>query len=202
MPWKTTCQKEQRWKCIQAALRRKTPLSELCEEWGISRKTAYKWMGRFQARGRWGLGDQSHTALQIGRRPSQGWLARIRRWRARHPHWGARKLHWALQLRFGSHQLPSIAAIGRWLKEWGLTRKRRRPAHKGPRVERPKLTEAHAPNEVWTVDFKGWFRTGDGSRVEPLTVRDLASRYVLAIDLLRQQNVGGSRTAGKDTFLN
>jgi transposase InsO family protein len=48
-------------------------------------------------------------------------------------------------------------------------------------IDRPKLTLARQPNEVWTVDFKGWFRTGDGTRVEPLTVRDLASRYILAV---------------------
>ena len=85
MPWKTTCQKVQRREFIQAALRRKTPLSELCEAWGISRKTAYKWLGRFQERGQWGLTDQSHAARRISRRPSACWLARIRRWRARHP---------------------------------------------------------------------------------------------------------------------
>lgn len=200
MPWKTTCQKVQRREFIQVALRRKTPLSELCEAWGISRKTAYKWLGRFHERGQWGLTDRSHAAQRISRRPSACWLARIRRWRARHPHWGARKLRWALHQRFGRHQLPSSAAIGRWLKVWGLTRKRRRPAHKGPRRERPKLTVASAPNEVWTLDFKGWFRTGDGTRVEPLTIRDLASRYALVIDLLSQQNVRESREACKDLF--
>jgi transposase InsO family protein len=109
-------------------------------------------------------------------------------------------LQWALKRRFGAQGLPSEPAIGRWLKEWGLTRKRRRPAHKGPVVERPKLTIAKRPNEVWTVDFKGWFRTGDGTRVEPLTVRDLASRYILAIDLLGQQNIPESRIAFERIF--
>src|SRR5437879_149736 len=59
---------------------------------------------------------------------------------------------------------------------------------------------AKSPNEVWTVDFKGWFRTGDGTRIEPLTVRDLASRYVLAIELMPQQNVQDSRKVFERIF--
>ncbi len=84
---------------------------------------------------------------------------------------------------------PSESAISRWLKKWKLTRKRHRLAHKGPVISRPPLTVARQANDVWTVDFKGWFRTGDGTRVEPLTVRDLASRYILAVDLLERQNI-------------
>jgi putative transposase len=90
--------------------------------------------------------------------------------------------------------------MSRWLKEWGLTRPRRRSIPKGPVVDRPKLTQARKPNEVWTVDFKGWFHTGDGTRVEPLTVRDLASRYALAIDLLAQQNVQDARACFERIF--
>jgi putative transposase len=201
MPWKICCQKEQRWKFLQEVLSKKMPLSELCRRWDISRKTAYKWMARFSERGRLGLADGLHVAQRISNRPGSLWLARIRRWRARHPHWGAPKLHWALQRRFGDSGLPSESAISRWLKAWGLTRRRRRrPAHKGPVVERPVLSEAKRPNEVWTVDFKGWFRTGDGTRVEPLTVRDLASRYILAIELMGQQNVRDCRIAFERIF--
>ncbi len=187
MPWKTTSQKEQRWRFIQEYLRRKTALSVLSGRWGISRKTAYKWIGRFKERGRLGLADGLHVAHRVFNRPSARWLSRIRRWRSRHPHWGAPKLHWALKRRFGPRGLPSESAISRWLKKWKLTRKRHRLAHKGPVISRPPLTVARQANDVWTVDFKGWFLTGDGTRVEPLTVRDLASRYILAVDLLERQ---------------
>lgn len=189
MPWKTTCQKEQRWRFIQEYLRHKTTVNALSRRWGISRKTAYKWIGRFHERGRFGLANGLHVAHRVFNRPSARWLSRIRRWRSRHPHWGAPKLHWALKRRFGRRGLPSESGISRWLKKWKLTRKRRRLAHKGPVISRPPLTEARRANEVWTADFKGWFRTGDGTRVEPLTVRDLASRYILAIDLLGRQNI-------------
>jgi transposase InsO family protein len=145
------------------------------------------------------LGDRQRIARRVHNRPTRLWLWRIRRWRARHSSWGAPKLRWALRQRFGGRSLPSEAAISRWLKVWGLAR-RRRPAHKGPIVERPKLTRARRPNEVWTVDFKGWFRTNDGGRVEPLTIRDLASRYILGIILLPQQNVQDARRAFEKVF--
>src|ERR1700728_1433285 len=157
MPWKTTCQKEQRWRFVQDSLCHKTPLRALCQRWGISRKTAYKWLGRFEVRGRAGLSDRLRAARRLHNRPRQLWLKRLQRWRHRHPTWGAPKLRWALTRRFGLKGLPSESAMSRWLKQWGLTRPRRRSTPKGPVVERPKLTEARKPNEVWTVDFKGWF---------------------------------------------
>jgi len=200
MPWKINCYKEQRWGFIQEFLRNKTGLAEQCRRWAISRKTAYKWIERFKERGRFGLADRGRAAHRIHNRPSECWLRRIRRWRAKHPSWGAPKLRWALQRRFGSGDLPSESAISRWLKHWGLTRRRRRGVHKGPVIDRPKLTLAQKPNDVWTVDFKGWFRTGDGVRVEPLTIRDLASRYILGIILFRQQNVQVCRGAFEKIF--
>jgi putative transposase len=200
MPWKTTCPKEQRWKFIQEFLCHKTPLNVLCRRWGITRKTAYKWLGRFKERGRAGLADQRRAARRLHNRPRALWLKRLQRWRRRHPTWGAPKLRWALQRRFADQGLPSESSISRWLKRWGLTRPRRRMTVKGPVVDRPKLTEAKKPNQVWTADFKGWFHTGDRTRVEPLTVRDLASRYALAIDLLGQQNVPAARASFERLF--
>jgi transposase InsO family protein len=123
-------------------------------------------------------------------------LARIRRWRARHPQWGAPKLRWALRRRFGARGLPSEAAISRWLQHWGLSRPSRpRRALRARIIRRPPLTRARRANEVWTVDFKGWFRTGNGRRVDPLTVRDLASRYVLAVVLLTRPTLEQCRRA-------
>lgn len=189
MPWKNTSLREQRWKFVQMAMRTVRGLAELCRRSGVSRKTAYKWIERFKERGRFGLDDRKRVAHRVEGRPSEVWLERIRRYKCRHPSWGAPKIRWALERRFGRKELPSEAAIGRWLREWGLTRRRRRRILKGPSITRPGLSEAKKANDVWTVDFKGWFKTGDGSRVEPLTVRDLASRYVLDICLMRQQNV-------------
>jgi transposase InsO family protein len=90
--------------------------------------------------------------------------------------------------RFGRSGAPSVATITRWLKRWGLSRGRVR-RRRGPTVKRPPLRRAKQCHDVWTVDFKGWFYTADGTRVEPLTVRDLRSRFGLRIALLRTQSM-------------
>ena len=200
MPWKNNSDKEQRWEFVQLAMQSKTGLAELCRRFGISRKTAYKWIARFKEDGRRGLRDQKRSAHRIHNRPKKKWFDRIRRCKAQHPSWGAPKIHWLLKSRFGRKGLPAQAAISRWLQQWGLTRRRRVRVRKGAAILRPALQEARHPNDVWTVDFKGSFRTGDGVRVEPLTVRDLASRFILAFWLLACQNVKVARLVFEAVF--
>ena len=200
MPWKNNSQQEQRWGFDQLAMRVKTGLAELCRRSGISRKTAYKWIARFKENGRRGLRDQGRSARRLYNQPKKKWLNRIRRGKGQHPSWGAPKIHWELKRRFGPIGLPSVAAIGRWLRTWGLTRRRRVRVLKGVAILRPALRQARHPHDVWTVDFKGHFRTGDGARVEPLTVRDLASRFILAFCCLRCQNVKVARAAFEAIF--
>ena len=200
MPWKKNSEPEQRWGLIQLVLRAQLGLAELCRGSGISRKTAYKWLARFKEQGRQGLRNQTRCAHDLHNRPTERWLQRLRRRRRRNPTWGAPKIHWALRRRFGRRGLPAAGAIGRWLKSWGLTRRRRARALKGPSLLRPTLTQARQSHEVWTVDFKGWFRTGDGTKVAPLTVRDLATRYILLFCLLPRQRVGAARLAFERGF--
>ena len=201
MPWKTERVRDQRWRFLKIWRAGKMRVTELCRQFGISRKTAYKWIARFEQEGRRGLHDRRRCARRVRNRPSLRWLQRVRRARARHPTWGARKLRTVLRQRYGAKDLPSVAAIGRWLRRWHLTQKRRRRvARRGPMVERPHLTVALRPNEVWSVDFKGWFRTADGIRVDPLTIRDMASRYLMGIDLVRNQTVETAHLAFVQTF--
>jgi putative transposase len=200
MPWKNQCEAEQRWRFLRDWLSRKKTVAELSRHHAISRKTAYKWIARFEAEGRRGLANRRRRARRVRNRPAKRWLRRIRRWRIRHPRWGPRKLHWALRRRFGIRGVPSPAAIGRWLKAWQLSRKRPRARHRGPIVERPNLTVAQRPNDVWSVDFKGWFRTADGTKILPLTVRDMATRYILATQLLPGENIPETRVAFRRLF--
>jgi putative transposase len=88
---------------------------------------------------------------------------------------------------YKGQRIPTARTVGRWLKRMKLSRRGRRRSRRGPRVSLGKLTGARRSNQVWTVDFKGWFCTQDGQRVEPLTVRDLHSRYLLGIRLLDAQ---------------
>jgi len=200
MPWKPNSDQKQRWGFVQLALRARTCLAELCRRSGISRKTAYKWIARFKERGRRGLKDQKRSACRLHNRPNPKWLNRIRRCKRKRPSWGAPKIHWVLRRRFGGRGLPSEAAISRWLKRWKLTHRGRPRVQRGPSVVRPRLTAAKHANEVWTLDFKGWFRSAEGLRVEPLTIRDLASRYILSICLLPRQSVEAVRCSCERLF--
>lgn len=200
MPWKISSWENQRWEFVREWLRHRSGLAAQCRRWEVSRKTAYKWIRRFEQGGRNALSDGSHVAARVHNRPSGLWLGRIRRWRALHPTWGAPKLRWLLRRRFGCKSLPSEAAISRWLKRWGLSKKPRRRGPKGPILARPKLTVARRPNEVWTVDFKGWYRTGDGTRVDPLTVRDQASCRILGFELMVRPNLAKTRRGFENIF--
>ena len=200
MPWKINTWENQRGGFVREWLRHKIGLAEQCRRWEVSRKTAYKWIRRFKQGGRGALSDRSRAADRVHNRPTGLWLGRIRRWRSLNPTWGAPKLRWLLQRRFGRKNLPSEAAISRWLKRWGLSKKRRRIGPKGPVLPRPKLTVARRPNEVWTVDFKGWYRTGDGTRVDPWTVRDQASCRILAFELMLQPNLAKTRRVFEKLF--
>ena len=163
-------------------------IQELCRQFGVSRQTAYKWQRRYRRKRLWGLKDRSRRPRRLAQQTSAQWLRRLRRMRHAHATWGARKLRHELVARFGRAGAPALATISRWLKRWGLSRGRRR-RRRGPALLRQPLRQPRRPHEVWTVDFKGNYRTGDGTRVEPLTVRDLCSRYGLEIALLRTQSV-------------
>jgi len=115
---------------------------------------------------------------------------------AQHPRWGARKLAWKLEQEHGTEITPSSSTIGRLLHEMGLSARKPswRAKGSGP------LGPAEQPNEVWAIDFKGWCRTGDGKRCEPLTVTDHASRYLLCCQALESIRTELARPVLERTF--
>lgn len=199
MPWKHKNRVEQRLDLVRQIRAAEISVTELCRSFGISRQTAYKWWARYRKSKLRGLTDRSPKPLRVAGRTGFLWLRRVRRARHKRPTWGARKLRHTLILRFGHQGTPSTATISRWLKRWGLARGRRR-RRRGPLILRPALHVARGCHEVWTVDFKGWYRTGDGARMEALTVRDLYSRYTLQIALLDSTAVEPVRRVFKQIF--
>jgi putative transposase len=153
--------------------------ASVCRRFGISRKTGYKWWRRFEKEGLVGVEERSRRPLSSPRRTSPGWCKRVLLLRTKHPRWGPKKLRarWIAMGKGGA--VPAASTMGRILAEAGLVGRRRGRRPPGPVVVREGLTEATAANEVWAVDFKGWFRLGNGERCEPLTVSDLYSRYIL-----------------------
>jgi transposase InsO family protein len=155
-------------------------VAELCREYGISRKTAYKWLARFRQTGTLGLVDASRRPHTSPTATADAVKAEILRQRQEHPTWGARKLR-AVLMRTSGESTPSEACIHRIVLEAGLVPRRRRRALSAVHsIDVPKV-EVTGPNDLWTVDFKGWWRTLDGYKCEPLTVRDAYSRFLLCL---------------------
>jgi putative transposase len=187
MPWKIQSPVGERWRLVRALLRNEQSVKQLCRVFGISRKTAYKWKARFMAQGRQALNDRSRRPRHNPRRWKGHWVRRIRRLRQKHSSWGPKKI--SAYFRQKGWQGPCERTIGRWLRRLKLNRPARRRPRKACVRLHPKLTRAKRPNHVWTVDFKGCFRTGNGERCDPLTTRDLFSRYGLLVRVLPTQHV-------------
>jgi transposase InsO family protein len=180
MPWKESPKMDQR---IEFAMRAVDceHFGALCAQYGISRKTGYKWRERFVARGLGGMEEESRRPHSHSESLQEAVVCHIVRLKTAHRHWGPRKIRELYARKHPGASLPSESSFKRVLERAGLTqaRKRQRVQNTGRLSSGRK---ASAPNEVWSVDFKGWWRARDGQRVDPLTVRDEYSRMVLAID--------------------
>jgi len=157
-------------------------VSALCRKHGISRQTGYKLLRRFKAQGFTGLEEHSRRPRSTPLATAEDLVAAIVAERVKHPRWGARKLVVVLRRTFGE-LTPSVRTVHRILERFGQVRARRsrRPLSI---VDKAPVVSATKPNDVWTIDFKGWWRTQDGKRCDPLTIRDAYSRYVLALELV------------------
>ena len=150
---------------------------ELCREYEISTKTGYKWKERFLEQGLSGLGELSRRPQSHARGLEEAVVCEIIRIKQRHRHWGPRKIRKVYERLH--EETPSESSFKRVLERAGLVTPRRlRSRQQSGRLFSGR--KANAPNEVWTVDFKGWWLV-KGKRCEPLTVRDEFSRYVLEL---------------------
>jgi putative transposase len=179
MPWKDQRRMSSKLRFVEAASRREANISELCREYGISRQTGHKWLKRFRDEGYCGLAEQSRRPKSSPGITSQDVVRAVLALRDKHPSWGPRKLALVLARRLGE-DAPRRSTVARLLKAAGKIRRRRPPIRLWHVDGRP-CVEAKAPNDLWTIDFKGWWRAKNGERCEPLTVRDAMSRMVLAV---------------------
>lgn len=179
MPWKEGTVEDARTKFVVEAERSFFSFSELCRRHGISRKTGYKWWRRYQAGGFDALSDHSHRPKECPHRTPDWMEESALELKKRHG-WGAKKIKRLLEEKHG--WAPARSTLDRMFERHGLVEpssKRRRREHPG---EPP--FEADRPNAVWTADFKGEFRTGDGKMCYPLTIQDGYSRFLLEIRAL------------------
>jgi putative transposase len=182
VPWKVSDVYDQRVRFVSAALRGDLSLSALCRTYGISRETGYKWIERYHRLGWGGLEDGSRAPHRQARAMALELAAAIVALRRAHPFWGPKKLRAVLEREHPGKIWPALSTIGDLLHREGLivSRPRRRAAD---RVTRP-FAAVEAPNDLWCIDFKGRFRTGNGQRCDPLTVTDAESRFLLGCEII------------------
>ncbi len=178
MPWTETCVMEQRVKFIMDVLDNTYCITELCSYYGISRKTGYKWLDRYRQGGIEALDNHSRAPHNHPHEISPQVKESILAIKKRFSKWGAPKIRSRLErIHPNWSSYPAVSTIGLFLHKQGLTSSRKRRRKATP-TELP-LTSGLYSNQVWCADFKGHFKTGDGSRCNPLTVSDHASRYLL-----------------------
>lgn len=168
---------DQRVAFIADWLRAEWTMTDLATRYQISRKTAYKWVERYEADPAHGLVERSRAPGTHGRAMADEVRAAVLALRRAHPHWGPKKLRAVLVRREPEGLWPAPSTLGDLLHREGLSQPHRRVRTIVPLTQ--PLAAAQAPNDVWTTDFKGWFRTTDQVRCDPLTLADACSRFVL-----------------------
>jgi putative transposase len=183
---------------VEQAKKPHARMAELCRKYGISRETGYKWLGRYRREGPDGLEERSRRPRSSPLATAEDLVLAILEMREAYPRRGPKKLYLQLQRKYGD-ETPSVATIARVLRRFGKVRQRSR-FRRLSIVERAPSMKASGCNDVWTVDFKGWWRARDGQRCEPLTVRDAYSRYVLAVKVLGSPSLEPTKAVFTELF--
>ena len=182
MPWKEVTAVNERMEFV-VRLKAGERMSELCREFGISRKTGYKFERRYEEHGPQGLYDFSRRPNRLARQVSAGVQAAILELKREKPTWGAAKIQEVLQGRHPQIELPVRSTIHDLLDRYGLVKKRskRRRYHAYPTLREQDI---QTPNQLWCADFKGQFRMRNRKYCYPLTVTDFHSRYLLGCEAM------------------
>lgn len=188
MPFKETCVSDETLRFVTAYLSGEETMVDLCGRFGISRTWGYELVRRYRASGVSGLAPRSRAPQRHGRAMASEVAAAILDLRCERPNWGPKKLRAVLQRRQPDQVWPAASTIGDLLRRHGLSQARRRRRRALP-LSRP-FAPVQGPNDLWCIDFKGWFRTGDGQRCDPLTLSDADSRFLLLCRHVRPDTEG------------
>jgi transposase InsO family protein len=182
MPWKEVTAVNERMEFV-ARLKAGERMTDLCREFGISRKTGYKFERRYEEHGPRGLYDVSRRPRRLARQVSAGIQTAILDLKRDQPTWGAAKIQEVLRRRHPEMEVPVRSTIHDLLDRYGLVKKRskRRRYHAYPTLREQDI---QAPNQLWCADFKGQFRMGNAKYCYPLTVSDFHSRYLLGCEAM------------------
>ncbi len=177
MPWSNLSPMDQKTQFIADFLRHSQSIAELCLHYGISRKTAYKWINRYQQDSISGLEDRSRRPKSCPHQTDPDIVEALLEARRLHPTWGAKKLLKLLSKRLPDRLWPARTTVCDLLARHGLVKKARKRRHLSHPGKPSSIIVS--PNQVWCADFKGQFKTRDGIYCYPLTITDGFSRYLL-----------------------
>jgi transposase InsO family protein len=197
VPWKEQRAVDQRFQFVMAHLQGTSTMTELCQQFQVSRKTGYKWVQRFLDGGMPNLVDQATIPRSVPHAVTAETTTLIVDLRKRYPTWGPKKLEAYLRRQQPTVSLPARSTIAEILKRNGLIGERR-ARRRTPQSTFP-LAAATAPNVVWCTDFKGKFRV-DGRYCHPLTITDANSRFLLRCEPLEGEDVARSKQVFESTF--
>jgi transposase InsO family protein len=197
MPWKESSVMDERLRFVARLLDGET-MTEVCRDFGISRKTGYKIFDRYKEHGLEALADRSRRPVRFANQLPAQLEARIVAIKHEKPNWGARKIRELLIRRLpGDIRMPAKSTIHAVLHRHGLVAPPARPRR---RATGTPLSRGLAPNELWCTDFKGEFKLGNGRYCYPLTVTDHASRYLLLCEALESTREDLAITAFERLF--
>jgi transposase InsO family protein len=197
MPWKESAPVNERMKFV-VRLEAGERMTDLCREFGISRKTGYRFWNRYKEHGPEALFDASRRPKSSPWRTSREMREVVVQARKDHPTWGPRKLRAWLEQRHPGVKLPGQTAIYGILKSEGLVLVKKRKRRVMPHTE--PLRDAKAPNDLWCADHKGQFRLGNGKYSYPLTISDAHSRFLVACEGMENTREAGAMAVFRQAF--
>ena len=200
MPWKEINLMDQRLEFVHRALTETIPFSTLCKEYNISRKTGYKWKQRFLDSGYSGLSNQSTRPNSNPNQLSEDTVIKILQLKFAHPSWGARKIQRIFEKSYPFIDVPSESSIKRIFDKAGLVKKKRVSRVNPSQDLLRQMIQPDNPNDVWTVDFKGWWYSLDKNKCLPLTIRDEKSKFIHDVRLMKNQTTEAVKEVFLDTF--
>ena len=198
MPWKDIRPMDQKIKMISDWCERDDNITSLAQKYALSRKTVYKWVKRYEAEGLDGLKDQSRAPKQCSNKTPDDIIKVLVAEKYKHRRWGPKKIIASLENRSPDEKWPAPSTAGEWFRKLGLSRKRRL-RRKVPAYSEPFL-KCSLPNDIWSADYKGQFRTDDNRLCYPLTITDNRSRYLLACQGLFGPRYEETKEVFKATF--
>jgi transposase len=199
MPWKEINVMSQKLEFVLESFKMEKSFTELCTEYGISTKTGYKWKERFFAEGIEGLKEKPRKPHNSPTRLSEEVICEIIRIKKTKLRWGPKKIQKVYANNHPQERIPVRSSFERILEKAGFVepRKRRRK-YKSERIQERIVPKQ--PNDLWTVDFKGWWYTREREKCEPLTVRDEFSKYLFSIEILEKANISSVKREFEHIF--